>query len=396
MTPALLVPLRRLRTALAAMLLPAFLSVTPAAKAQNDVVHGDSLLLVEHTMRKLGKNLNFAVLPGPSYNTTQKLGFAIVPVLVYNLDTADHLSPPSSTGLLLYGSFSGSWAVAAQQNLFWYQNRWRASATFGYGDLRMKFFGVGCDTAIVDNDPSRYHWMRIEGLNGSVNCFRRIFARFYGGLQYNFATATLTGTDSAATAALKAESLPEGTETESSLVPSFIWDNRNNIYWTVHGFYAGAGFQFANSFFMSSRNYSIITGFASGYHRLIRHSDRLTMAWHFYMQAGWGDIPYARMANYGRGDRVTGYTGGKYVNRSEVSAEGELRYDFWKFLGAGVYLGAGKVFPSFETFGQSVWLPFTGVRTYINVLPTRNLRVRLDCAFGRQDFGFYVGMGQAF
>ncbi len=390
------VPGSRLRAAVRLLLFPAVLWFPLMLRAQADLVRGDSLVLVEQTIRKLGKNVNFAVLPGPSYNTTQKLGFAILPVLVYNLDTADRRSPPSSTGLLIYFSFSGSWALAAQQNLFWNQNRWRATTTFGYGDMRSKFFGVGCDTAIVGNDPSRYQMIHIRGLNGMVNCFRKIVSGFYGGLQYNFATMTLKGTDSTATEALKKQGLTEETETESSLVPSFIWDNRDNIFWSVKGYYAGLGFQLANSILLSSRNYGIINAFASGYHLLSKRSNRLTVAWHLYVQSGWGDIPYARMVNYGKGDRVTGYTGGKYVNKSEVSVQGEIRYDFWKFLAAGAYLGTGKVFPSFETFGQSVWLPFAGLRTYVNVLPSRNMRIRLDCAFGREDFGFYVGVGQGF
>jgi hypothetical protein len=33
---------------------------------------------------------------------------------------------------------------------------------------------------------------------------------------------------------------------------------------------------------------------------------------------------------------------------------------------------------------------------YVNIIPSRNIRVRLDLAIARKDVGFYVGIGQGF
>jgi hypothetical protein len=93
---------------------------------------------------------------------------------------------------------------------------------------------------------------------------------------------------------------------------------------------------------------------------------------------------------------VTGYTRGKYVNSSESSIQAELRYEVWKFISCGGYIGTGKVYPSLEVFGQSVWLHFGGLRVYANVIPSRNIRLKLDLAVARKDWGFYIGIGQAF
>jgi outer membrane protein assembly factor BamA len=180
------------------------------------------------------------------------------------------------------------------------------------------------------------------------------------------------------------------------IVPTFVWDNRDNIFWSTKGYYSSINFQLSNSFFLSSDDYSAISGWVNGYHTLLRNSQKLTLAWHLYIQAGWGTFPYRIYANYGRGDHATGYTAGKYVNYSETTVQTELRYDLRNFIAVGGYVGTGKIFSSFVVFGQSVWLHFGGVRAYLNIIPSRNIRVRLDAAFGRSDFGFYVGIGQGF
>ena len=128
----------------------------------------------------------------------------------------------------------------------------------------------------------------------------------------------------------------------------------------------------------------------------MKQNNRLILAWHFYFQSSWGDLPYRVYANYCRGDNATGYTGGKYVNFSELSAQTEIRYDLWKYIALGGYIGTGKIFTTYNVFGQSAWLNFTGLRLYINIIPYRNIRLKLEAAKGRKDYGFYIGIGQGF
>lgn len=368
-----------------------------SALAQDPIIKGDSLLLVEKQLKKLHKNVNFTVAPGPVYGFTNKVGFAVFPMVVYNLDKKDKLSPPSSTALMVYFDFYGSWQVAAKQSFYWNNNKWRAFIGAGIGRMQLKFFGVGKDQEIISNDPSNYTWVKAEGGSFSLSTFRKIFASLYGGLEYTFESSVMSADDENGVEALKLSGITSGEKIEESiLVPCFVWDSRNNIFWTLKGYYAGLNLQFSNKLFFSSKDYSVISGWVNGYHRLVSNSDKLSLAWHTYLQFGWGELPYYRYSVYGRGDNVTGYTRGKYVNRSEITLQAELRYDVWKFLGAGGYLGTGKIFPDLSVFGPSAWLHYGGMRLYVNILPSRNIRIRFDLAFARQDFGFYVGVGQGF
>jgi len=365
-------------------------------RGQIPIISHDSIVFVENTLKKVAGNVNFTILPGPVSGTSNKVGFMVLPMIVYNLDKKDTLSPPSSSAILFYFDFYGSWVAAVKQSFYWNQNKWRAFISAGIGDMQLKFFGVGRDSVIISNDESNYVWTHQSGFVASVNCFRKIYKGLYGGLEYRYNISTLEGKDSLSNESLVQAGFPVGQISESALIPAFIWDNRDNIYWSTSGYYGSLSFQFANGIFLSSKDYGVVSGWINGYHSLLRDRKSLILAWHLFVQSGYGDLPFARYANFGQGDEVTGYTRCKYMNDAEATVQAELRYELWKFISCGGYLGTGKVFSSYAVFGQSAWLHFGGVRLYLNIIPSRNIRLRLDAALARGDWGFYVGIGQGF
>lgn len=368
----------------------------PPAMGQDSHDSHDSIAFIEKTLKKVNKNVNFTVVPGPTFGASEKLGFAVLPMIVYNLKKSDSVSPPSSTALLIYFDFYGSWVTAVKQSFYWNQNKWRAFVTVGVGDLHLKYYGIGRDTAIINNDDSNYVWTRQREFDVTLTCFRKIYKGLYGGLESRFSLYNYQGTDSASTAELEQTVMPVGKYSQFSLVPTFVWDNRDNIFWSTKGYYANLNLQYSNKLLLSSTDYTIVSGFVNGYYSLLKHSKRLTLAWHVFGQAAWGQLPYRVYADYCRGDEATGYTGGKYVNFSEATVQTELRYDLWKYIALGGYVGTGKIFSSYAVFGQSVWLHFTGVRLYLNIIPYRNIRLKLEAAKGRKDWGVYIGIGQGF
>jgi len=371
------------------------LSVT--VRGQIPIISGDSLVLVENSLKKLNKNINFTIVPGPVYGATEKLGFVILPMIVYNLNTDDKLSPPSSTAMMIYFDFHGSWQLAAKQSFYWNQNKWRAFLTAGMGKMSLRFYGIGRDTVVIDNEPSKYFWTKNIEKRMMFSCYRRISSGLYGGLEYNFQSSNIQTSDSADKIALAESGIEVGeTIAESILIPTFVWDNRDHIFWSTKGYFANLNFQISDKSIFSSKNYGIITGQVSGYHTLPGYDNRLTLAWYFFFQKGWGELPYQRHATYGKGDHAMGYNRGKYVDTTEFCVQTELRYDLWKFFAVGGYFGTGKTAPAFSDASKSVWLHFGGLRTYLNIIPSRNIRLRLDFAFARKDYAFYVGIRQGF
>jgi len=377
-------------------LLVVFILLYHTGWGQKKIISGDSLLLIESTLKKINLKPNFTVIPGPVYNSSTQLGFAVIPMVVYNLNKKDTITPPSSTAALFYFDLYGSWMVAAKQNFYWNRNKWRAIITAGYGDLRSKFYGVSQDSVVIGNSTDNYVWMSDRTFLFSATCYRKIAGGFYGGLEYSYGNIYQNGKDSAASERMKRDSVLVGHDIQSMLNPTFVWDNRNNLFWTTKGYYAELNLRNSNTLFLSSRTFFVVEAFVNGYHCLLRKSERLSLAWRFYVQGCWGDVPYNQLANYGETDGFRGYTSGKYVNRSKVNLQAELRYDIWKFIAVSGFIGTGKVFDHLADFGQAVWLPAGGVGIYLNVIPSRNLRAYLNFAVAREDYGVYVGLGQSF
>jgi hypothetical protein len=364
--------------------------------SHNPVIAKDSIVFVEHALKKINKNASFTIIPGPVTGTSQKLGFVILPMFVYNLSRNDSLSPPSSSALMAYFDFDGSWVTAVKQSFYWNQNKWRAYISAGVGNMQLKFFGIGRDTIIISNKDTNYVWTTQRELDVTLVCFRKIYKGLYGGLEYRYNRSNLEGKDSLSKVKLVQSGVQTGNFSESVFIPTFIWDNRNNIFWSVKGYYAALSFQSSNGFFFSSGDYGILAGWVNGYHCLLRNSKKLILAWHVYAETGWGSRPYVRYATYGQGDGVTGYTRGKYVNNSEATVQAELRYEIWKFISCGGYAGTGKVFASYKDFEKSAWLHYGGVNLYLNIIPSQNVRLRLGAAVARRDYGLYIGIGQGF
>lgn len=378
------------------VLLCCFLLSTEA-NSQNPIMKGDTLVFIENSLKKLNKNVEFTIVPGPVYGATEKLGFAVLPMIIYNLDKNDNVSPPSSTSLLIYFDFNGSWQIAAKQSFYWNENKWRAFATMGTGMMNRRFFGAKRDTTVINNDPNNFFWFKDRVVILSMSCYRNVFSGLFGGLEYAYRShLTSEGNPDENDAMIQSEIRPGEFMKESILIPTFVWDNRNNIFWTTKGYYANVSLQVPDKLIVNADDFGNISGWFNGYHNVFRETADLTFAWSFYFQKGWGNLTYYQMASYGMGDNATGYRHGKYINQSELCSQVEFRKDIWKFVSMGAYFGTGKTFESKESIGESVWLHFGGVRTYINILPSRDIRLRLDFALARKDSGFYFGIGQGF
>lgn len=386
----------RRKTFIFLCLLGLHVSIVIPARGQKQLAGIDSLAFVQNTLKKIKKNINFTLIPGPTTNATQNIGFGVLPMLVYNLNPEDKLSPPSSTAALFYFDFNGSWAIALQQKFFWDQNKWRIIFSTGYGDLKVKFFGVGDNTEYVSNNDTNYVWGIEKPFIVSLVAYRKVISHFFAGLEYNYSNVYFNGRDSVASITMESGGVSLGHNIQSKLTPTFSWDSRNNIFWSTSGYYAGFTTQIASKYLASSTAFYILSGFVNGYHRLNKHSDRLSLAWRFYFRGSVGTVPYDQYSNYCSGDRVMGYTHGKYVDYGEVNGQVEVRYDLFKVLGFSGFYSIGKVFGGLNDFGQSVWLPSVGVNAYVTLIPYRNIRMRLAGALGVKDWGVYIGVGQMF
>jgi hypothetical protein len=112
---------------------------------------------------------------------------------------------------------------------------------------------------------------------------------------------------------------------------------------------------------------------------------------------GFGDVPYAELPSIGSDNNLRAYYGGRYRDQNSAYAVVEYRHTFKRKVGLskhGVVLwtGAGEIWNESIDFDNT--LPVIGAGYRFALQPRINMRV--DLGVGRDSFGFYLNITEAF
>ena len=94
---------------------------------------------------------------------------------------------------------------------------------------------------------------------------------------------------------------------------------------------------------------------------------------------------------------IRGFPAGQYMNRSVIQGQAELRWMFWKKLGAIVFAGGGIAAPGFGDLedGSDAYGLGAGLRYRISDVDKMNIGI--DVAYGSSDdVAVYFRVGEAF
>ena len=98
----------------------------------------------------------------------------------------------------------------------------------------------------------------------------------------------------------------------------------------------------------------------------------------------------------GGNQRLRGYYFGRYRDRHFVMSQMEYRAPIWWRFGLVGFAGIGNVGPSVRGFGYSPWKHSTGFGLRFLTNKQEDLNLRIDFAWGRDSFEFYLAFGEAF
>ena len=110
--------------------------------------------------------------------------------------------------------------------------------------------------------------------------------------------------------------------------------------------------------------------------------------------AGYGDVPWYKLASFGGSSRMRGYYEGRYRDKTEVDAVVELRQHLWRRNGIVVWAGAATVAPNPGDIRLSHALPCFGAGYRWEFKSRCN--VRLDFGVGRGETSFIFNINEAF
>ncbi len=108
-----------------------------------------------------------------------------------------------------------------------------------------------------------------------------------------------------------------------------------------------------------------------------------------------GDVPFEGQSVVGRDD-IRGYTNGKHRDDQIYALQTEYRWRVYKKWGVVAFGGVAESVEYFKDLNFSNLLPGIGAGIRYEMLPSENINIGIDLATGKDDWGIYFRIGEAF
>jgi len=329
------------------------------------------------------KDFDISFIGGPHYSNESKLGIGLVAAGIYRHDKTDTITQPSNVSIYLDATTAMHFKLGVRGTHFFPGDNRRWSYDINFASINSKFWGIGYDNAIDNNNEAKYKYLSSRTMTEFV---WRIYGQIYGGPK-----ATLdyiNGRDF---------QKPELWNNETShtfnvgLGFTLQYDTRDNITCSTHGIFIKIDQVFNPRFLADKYAFSLTELTASSFHPLWRGC---TLATNLHARLTYGDTPWGLLSTIGGSYTMRGYYEGRYRDKSEIDACIELRQHIWRRNGAVAWVGAGSIFPEFSAIRWKKALPNYGIGYRWEFKPFIN--VRIDLGFGRNQTGFIFSINEAF
>lgn len=322
------------------------------------------------------KKISFVPIPYINYDRAGGFEFGAVPMAMYKISKTDTISPQSLTGVLGKYSTEKNWVVIAFQRLYLKEDHWRITFGGGIASNGFQFFSE-------DAGGGSFIDYRTAANFFHINIQRKIYKKLYGGISYTFVT-----TDT------KFDDPFEDEETVfHALGFSLALDTRSSVYYPYTGFLTNIKWYTTPEFF---DNEFVSNKIDIDYNRYFPFYDkRDVFAARAYMGFGLGDLAFEQQFIVQDKD-IRGYTQGKYRGENIASIQAEYRYNPFSKIGFVGFGGFATIWNAPNESDNGIILPSIGAGMRYNVFPKNHLNVGLEAAFGRDDWGIYFKIGEAF
>lgn len=253
--------------------------------------------------------------------------------------------------------------------------------------IKNNFFGVGANSKFDDRE-----YYTKEPLDISLNVGRGFTKSIVGQFGLRYKSIKNYNYDPNGQLTKMQTSLKSDYVYYTSAVVTLRYDTRNSFINPSMGFYASCDAEFANLNVMSNVNFirwsSVVQYFSTLWH------PSTVIALRLITNNIIGDnLPLQILLPVGGTNTLRGSPIDRYLDKSTILANAELRFPIVWRLGGLVALDAGKVFSSLKKATFNAWEinPTLGLRLYMDTFI-----VRIDVGFGKETTGFYFNFGQLF
>ena len=335
--------------------------------------------------------LKKVIIPMVTYSNSFGATFGFMAAGYYKTNKKDAISPISSSSLIGTYSTNKSW-FAVQPNKFYFKDdKFRSKLVFGLGSVNFQTYldwenissqflpgilpSAESDGTFIDY-TTNFQFIYTDFL---VNVYDRLYIG--GNILYSHSTTTFD-------LPLK----PDDTQNLFGFGFSSEYDTRNNQMMPLNGF---------NSKLVTI-SFLETLGSTSNYHNLnfeynkyFQKGERNTLLLRAYGQVAFGDVPFSGKNVVGRDD-LRGYSNGKYRANQVYDIQSEYRHWFSKRWGYVAFGGVATAIDTGNDININNLLPAVGGGIRFLAIPSSNISVGMDLAVGKDDWGIYFRISEAF
>ncbi len=328
------------------------------------------------------KKFDLTWVLGPSYSAVTKVSLGILASGLYRIDRTDTITQPSNVSLYANISTSGYYKVGVTGLNLMDHNRHRIKYDVSFASMPIDYWGIGYDMAQAAK-------------SSMVEKRYRIDAEYQYEMARNFfAGAALDFTHAAAKKVSNPDYLlgQRDKYTATGFGLSLQYDSRD----FAPNPYKGIYLNLRETYFPAALGTTATiwrTTFTGNYYQRLWKG--CTLALDAYVEYNSGkEIPWSMVAQLGGGYRMRGYYLGQYRDNAMIEVQAELRQKIYNRHGIAVWVGAGNVFPNFNSFRWNQTLPNYGIGYRWEF--KHRVNVRVDYGRGRHGGSVVFNVNEAF
>jgi len=335
-------------------------------------------------------NHNGSIVIAPLPIVSPALGTGIIPVLGYitPLPATDKAVPPSVVGAAGLITNDGSRGFGVGADLYLKQARYELESVYAHGNLDYDLYGVGFE----NGNAGLKLPLEQSGQILFVKLLRKIVWDTYVGGRF------INGKSFITLKPTSGETPPApsdvGLHTDLRALGMEVWrDTRPNRFYPLKG----SVLDFTGDFFAQDlgSKYSF-QSYKFTFNKYVSLTPKQVLAYNFYWCGTGGSPPFYGNCIYGANNELRGYTAGRYLDRFMTATQLEYRLVLPWRLGLVGFGGVGAVAPGGDQWRIDQLLPSGGTGIRYMLSKKYHVNLRTDFAWGKDNFTWSVGVGEAF
>lgn len=342
------------------------------------------------TVPKKEKDKNFVGIPTINYSNSFGATFGAFGMLYYDVKKTDSISPLSSSGLIGTYSTNNTWFVVQINKFYLKEDKLRIKTAIGGGSINFQTyvdwpFGMEgfTDLPTVTEEEGEFVDYNTTKQFVYFELLRKMYQNLYLGGRVVYSHAFTE---------FELEGVPTEELSQFGIGFSSEFDSRDSQFSPIKGNHVNLKtFTFSEKL-GSTNSYTRINLVYNHYFPI---GDRNTLLTRFFSNISTGDVPFAGQNVVGRDD-LRGYSDGKYRGEQVYASQAEYRHWFSKKWGYVAFGGVATAINDASDLQIGSLLPAVGAGIRFLAIPSKKISIGMDVAVGKDDWGLYFRIGEAF